>query len=245
MLTLYRMVLSFHVAAGIIGLAAFWTPAFSRKGGTTHVQVGRVFYKATCAIAITGLAMAALTLAAPLAVHPSSAPLTPERAAAAIVQGRMAALFLLYLVIITFAPVHHGVRVLETRRTPEKLRTPFHTALGVTAIVAAGGMIVLAVVARQPVFAALSPIGLLVGRGNLRFAAQPYATPMAWWYEHMGSMLGAGRLLGLQLTGFAAVVPWILPSMIGIPATAIWVAYYRRKFHEDEPSRPRRAVVAS
>ena len=107
-------------------------------------------------------------------------------------------------------------------------------------------MIVLAAVAREPVFAALSPIGFLVGRGNLRFARQPYVSRMAWWYEHMGSMLGggiafhtaflvvgAGRLLAVQLTGFDAVIPWIVPSLIGIPATAIWVGYYRRKFRED------------
>ena len=60
MLHLYKLVLSLHIAAGLTGLAAFWTPAFARKGGTTHVQVGRVFYKATCVIALTGLALAAL-----------------------------------------------------------------------------------------------------------------------------------------------------------------------------------------
>jgi hypothetical protein len=142
------------------------------------------------------------------------------------------------------------MRVLETRGAPEQMRTPFHTALAVGAIVAAGGMVLLAVAAREPLFAALSPIGVLVGRGNLRFARQPYASPMSWWYEHMGSMLGggvafhtaffvlaAGRLMGAQLTGFAAIVPWILPATIGIPATATWVRYYRRKFHEDAPPR--------
>jgi len=234
------------MVAGLTGLAAFWTPAFARKGGTTHVQVGRVFYKATCAIALTGLAMAALTFIAPLAVHPRAAVLTAEAAAVAIARDRMAAFFLVYLVVITFAPVYHGVRVLETRGTPENMRTPFHTGLAVLAIALGTGMIVLAAVAREPVFAALSPIGFLVGRGNLRFARQPYASRMAWWYEHMGSMLGggiafhtaflvigAGRLIGTQLTGFAAVVPWILPSLIGIPATSIWVGYYRRKFKED------------
>jgi hypothetical protein len=35
------------------------------------------------------------------------------------------------------------------------------------------------------------------------------------------------------LTGFAAVVPWILPSLIGIPASAIWTGYYRRKFNDE------------
>ena len=81
--------------------------------------------------------------------------------------------------------------------------------------------------------------------GNLQFARKPYPTPMAWWYEHMGSMigggiafhtaflvLGAGRLFGLQLTGASAAILWILPTIIGLPATAIWVRYYRRKFGE-------------
>jgi len=255
MLYLYKLVLSLHIAAGITGLAAFWTPVLARKGGATHVQVGRIFYKATCVIALTGLAMAALTFAAPLAVHPRAA-LTAESAAAAITRDRMAAFFLLYLVVITFAPVYHGVRVLETQGTPERMRTPFHTGLAVLAIALGAGMIVLATVARQPVFAALSPIGLLAGRGYLRFARQPYASTMAWWYEHMGSMLaggiafhtaflvvGAGRLLGVQLTGFAAVIPWIVPSLIGIPATMVWVGYYRRQFHEDDPAKLGTAVA--
>jgi hypothetical protein len=248
MLSLYRVALTLHITAGIVGLAAFWTPAFSRKGGTTHVQVGRVFYKATCAIALTGLAMAALIFAAPLAVHPRVG-LTAATAATAIARDRISALFLVYLVVITFAPVHHGVRVLETRGAPETLRTPFHAAIAVLAIALGAGMIGLAVITRVPVFAALSPIGVLVGRGNLRFARQPYSSRMAWWYEHMGSMLGGGiafhtallvvglgRWLPLPLTGIAALIPWVLPAAIGIPAVAVWTAYYRKKFNEETMS---------
>jgi hypothetical protein len=104
-------------------------------------------------------------------------------------------------------------------------------------------MVAIGLAWRQPVFVFMSPIGFLVGPGNLRFARRPRTTPMAWWYEHMGSMLGggiafhtaffvlgAGRLLGLQLEGVAAVAPWVLPSLVGIPASAIWTLYYRRKF---------------
>jgi hypothetical protein len=69
---------------------------------------------------------------------------------------------------------------------------------------------------------------------------------MAWWYEHMGAMLGGGiafhtaflvlglqRLLALPLMGTAMVVPWLLPTVIGLPTIAIWTRYYRRKFRED------------
>ena len=73
---------------------------------------------------------------------------------------------------------------------------------------------------------------------------------MSWWYEHMGSMLaggiafhtaflviGAGRVLSAHLSGFYAVIPWILPSLIGIPATRVWIAYCRRKVEGARDSR--------
>ena len=51
-------------------------------------------------------------------------------------------------------------------------------------------MLGLGIALRQPTFVALSPIGFLIGAGNLQFARKPYPTPMAWWYEHMGAMIG-------------------------------------------------------
>jgi hypothetical protein len=245
MSSIYRIVLLLHVCAGIAGLVAFWIPAVARKGKAVHVQVGRAFFYATCIVAATGLGMAGLLLADPLAAKPLANPVTPERAAEIATTIRLTSLFLAYLVLITFVPVHHGVRVLATRQAPERLRTPFHTAINVAVIAAAAGMVVLGVTMRQPVFALLSVIGFLLGPGNLRFARRPFATPMAWWYEHMESMLGggvafhtaflvlgAGRLFGITLDGPAAIVPWLLPTIVGVPATSIWVGYYRRKFGE-------------
>ena len=40
MLNVYRLILTLHVIAGLIGLLAFWTPALARKGGVTHVRAG-------------------------------------------------------------------------------------------------------------------------------------------------------------------------------------------------------------
>ena len=249
MSSIYRAVLLLHLCAGIAGLAAFWIPAIARKGRTVHVQVGRAFFFATCVVAATGVVMATLLLVDPLATKPLRQAVSPERAAAIAQTIRLTSLFLLYLVLITFVPVYHGVRVLATRTAPQRLRTPLHTALNVLTIAAAAGMIVLGIALRQPVFAGLSVIGWLVGAGNLRFARRPYATPMAWWYEHMESMLGggiafhtaflvlgAGRLLGVTLEGPAAIVPWLLPTIVGIPATSIWVGYYRRRFNEARPA---------
>ena len=246
---LYRIVLGLHIVAGVIGLAAFWTPALARKGGATHVHVGRVFFWATCVVAGSGAIMASLLLANPLAIKVPSRPLSAARAGALAAEIRLTTLFLFYLVLITFTPVYHGVRVLATRRSPERLRTPFHTFVHVAAIAASTTMVVIGIVWRQPVFLFMSPIGFLIGFGDLAFARRPYPTPMAWWYEHLGSMLGggiafhtaflvlgAGRLFGLRLDGMTAVIPWILPTLIGVPASAIWTRYYKKKFKEERPA---------
>lgn len=246
MLTSYQAVLALHIVAGLIGLAAFWTPAVARKGGAVHRRAGRIFFYCTCGIALTGLAMATLVLIDPLAVKPPSGSLSDEQAAAYTVRLRLFAPFLIYLVLITFAPVYHGVRVLETRQAPHLLRTPFHTSVNIAAILMALVMIGLGVWMRQPVFLGLSPIGILAGWGQLRFARRPYRTRMAWWYEHMGAMigggiafhtaflvLGAGRLFGISISGPWAIVPWLLPTIIGVPAAILWVRYYRLRFKED------------
>lgn len=246
MLNAYNAVLTLHIVAGIVGLFAFWTPAVARKGGAVHVRAGRVFFYCAGAIALTGAGMAALILAAPLAVKPPPRALTADAAASYAAAYRSFVPFLVYLVLITFTPVHHGMRVLQTRHAPHLLRTPFHTAINAIAILSSFVLIAFGISLRQPVFLALSPIGVLAGWGHLQFARRPYPTRMAWWYEHMGSMLGggvafhtafmvlgAGRLLGISIDGTWAIVPWLLPTIIGIPAGTIWVRYYRRKFKED------------
>ena len=45
-------------------------------------------------------------------------------------------------------------------------------------------------------------------------------------------VLGAGRLFGISLDGAWAAVTWLLPTIVGVPASAIWAATTRRKFGE-------------
>ncbi len=226
-----------HVATGFVGLAAFWIPIFARKGGRLHVQAGRVY--AYCAYVVT---LSAVTVSA-------------GRIVSYQVQGIGLAerpdlygfaLFLGYLGVVTFATVRQAMRVVATRRTPEKLRTPFHEGLAWASI--AGSVIVIAYALGvwsdlSPILLGLSPIGLFTGPGMLRLMRNPGARHMGWFYSHLGSMLGGGiafhtafavfgaqRFWAYELTGPFAIVPWILPTLVGIPAIIIWTRHYRRKF---------------
>ena len=49
------------------------------------------------------------------------------------------------------------------------------------------------------------------------------------------AVFGAQRLWAYELAGPLAVVPWLLPTAVGIPAIIVWTRYYRRKF---EPAAP-------
>ena len=226
-----------HVATGFAGLAAFWIPLFARKGGRAHVQAGRVF--TYCAYVVT---LSAVTVSAGRIVSYQVQGIAladrPELYAFA--------LFLGYLGVVTFATVRHAIRVVATRRSPETLRTPFHEALAWASMAGSAAVIGFALgvwSGVSPVLLGLSPIGLFTGRGMLRLMRNPGGQRMGWFYSHLGSMLGGGiafhtafivfgaqQLWAYELAGALAVVPWILPTVIGIPAIVVWTRHYRRKF---------------
>lgn len=235
--TLLEIVIWGHVVAGFTGLAAFWVPVFARKGGPMHVRFGRIY--AYCAYIVTLSAIA--TSIGRIAQYQQQGIAIADQPAA---YGF--AIFLGYLGITTFTSVHHAIRVVRTRRIPAQLRTPFHTSIAWISIIASLVVMAIAVAIWSPasiILLSLSPIGLLVGMGILNFMKRGAAEHMGWFYSHMGSMIGGGiafhtafavfgaqRLFEYSLEGPLAVVPWILPALIGIPAIILARRYYQRRF---------------
>ena len=226
-----------HIATGFVGLAAFWVPVFARKGGRAHVQAGRVY--TYCAYVVT---LSAVTASAGRIVSYQSQGIgfgdRPDLYGFAFLLG--------YLGVATFAMVRQAMRVVATRRAPHTLRAPFHEALGWASIAGSVAAIAVAFAAWSdvsPILLGLSPIGLFTGGNMLRLMRNPRPRHMAWFYSHLGSMLGGGiafhtafivfgaqRLWAYEIAGPLAVLPWILPTLVGVPAIVVWTRYYRRKF---------------
>ncbi len=233
---LFDTLIALHVATGFVGLAAFWAPVFARKGGRLHVQAGRVF--AYCAYVVT---LSAITASAGRIVSYQAQGL----GVAEHPEPYGFALFLGYLGVATFATVRQALRVVATRRAPETLRTRFHAALAWASI--AGSVTVVAFALAvwsevSPILLGLSPVGLFTGVPMLLRMRNPRAH-MGWFYSHIGAILaggiafhtafivfGAQRLWAYEIAGPLAVVPWILPTVVGVPAIVIWTRYYRRRF---------------
>ena len=76
---IYRALILIHVSAGFIGLAAFWVPVLTPKGGRVHVRAGWVFAIALLAASISGGGIGGNEVAVLLAVD--------DRVAAALVRA--------------------------------------------------------------------------------------------------------------------------------------------------------------
>ena len=232
-----------HVATGFVGLGAFWIPIFSRKGGVSHVRFGKVY--AWCAYVVTlSAVVASLSRVGSYMARGIGLGERPDLYGFAF--------FLGYLGIATFASVRQSIRAVETRRQPETLKTPFHLGLAYASIGGSVGVIVYALTAWSDVsiiLLALSPGGIFTGRRMLALMRNPGAERMGWFFSHMGAMIGGGiafhtafavfgvqRLWDYQLAGLLGVLPWILPTLIGIPGLVYAQIHYRRKFNRTAPA---------
>lgn len=228
-----------HVFFGAIGLAAFWIPVVTKKGAVNHVRFGKVFVWSAYVV----LAAAALSLIASVTERISQGiSINDQPADYAFI------VFLGYLTFVTFLSVRHGMAVLKHKRDPAGMRNTLTRLLAYGGIFASISLVLYALALSPPnkiLLLALSPIGIGTGFGILRYIGTERVSKRAWMYEHLGAMLGSGiafhtafavfgslRLFDIGLNGWIAVIPWVAPSAIGIPAIILWTRHYRLKFRE-------------
>ena len=249
--TLFEGIRWVHIIVGFSGLAAFWIPVFARKGGPTHRKAGRVFEWAAYLVAGSAVFNALGRL-----IH-------------AILGGATLAgneqpfgflIFLAYLGTVTFASVRHGVRSTRTKDFA-RMRTGPHMALAVASVLGSVAVVAYALLVWSDisiVLLALSPVGVMQGKTMIEQMTRPIGERMAWFYAHMGNMIGAGiafhtafavfgsgRIIGYELPGAWQIVPWVLPAAVGIPANRILETRYRAKFGEPRRGRAKTAPASA
>lgn len=228
-----------HVVAGFLGLAAFWIPVFARKGGANHRLYGKIF-KYSAYVVLVGAIISVILHT----IEGFTSGVTP-----ADEPSRFGFLFFLgYLGVVVLIGLRHGIQVLENKRDVTALNTPLNRTMAWLAIACSVALIGYALYYRPSIMVillALSPIGFGTGSGILKAIRGKRTERKVWYYEHMNAMLGTGiafhtafavfgsrQIFEIGLQGWVAVVPWVLPALIGIPATSIWIRYYKRKFND-------------
>lgn len=212
-----KPLLYLHIAAGSIVLASMFVPAVTRKGGTLHRRAGWVFVVSMAVVSISAVVLSMVRVL-----------YDPD--------NTTGALFLGYLGILTGSQTSIGVRVMRTKARTSASRHWWDLGLAAALLAGGIGLFGYGVVEKQPLLIAFSIVGAFTGVGNLWYwLTKP--SPMQWWFEHMNAMLG-GCIGGttaflVQLAARIAddtILVWLAPTIIGVPAVAIWNAYYRRLF---------------
>lgn len=216
-------VLTVHIVGGMTGLATMVVPLVTKKGGPWHRRAGWGFVAGMRVSAASGLVLAVRFL----------------------VEGRLAdGVFFGVLSLVLAEALWSGLAALRRKRRPEASRGVIDRGLPAVLFVASVAAALFGVLRGEFLIALFSGIGVANGAGSFRFAVRPLPSRMAWWYQHMSSMMtacitavtavlvvNAGRIFG-PIPDAVVWVPWVLPSLIIVPPFVVWIRYYRAKFRE-------------
>jgi hypothetical protein len=251
----YRVLLVLHILAAGAAVVAFWAAAAARKGSARHVLVGKAFVGTMTVMCVSALMMSAFNLTMPEVVHSldefrGRGAIVGENRTGATVQHlarefRLNAVWLTYAAMLLLTALRFGTGVVRTRSTRAsvlKVDTALAGLLVITGVVLTvfGGRV------GHPLILTFGLMGAYAGARRLFILVRPPRSRMAWWYEHMGTLLGTG--IPLHVTMLLAIgrhLPgppgsWRVTlsgiAILGLPAITMWIRYYRKRF---EPRTPR------
>jgi hypothetical protein len=220
-----------HIGVGALGLLVFWAPILLRKGGRAHRYTGRV-YTWIDAIVLATAAIGAAYYLWSWNVRGLGPREIPSEYAIMLV--------LAFLTLVSFALLLQGRGAIVAREQPSRLRTPLHLGVHVLTLAASAALVLYALHFAPPnalILYAVSVLGVLTAYEGLSYVAKTTATPEKWVFQHLNGMLGTGvafytafgvfgahRLIGVSAAdaGWLSVLPWLLPAVVGVPATMWW-----------------------
>jgi len=204
-----------HMIAGMLALFVAPGAMLTAKGGRAHRRWGKLYFWSMLVVALTAVLLA---LWRPI-------------------------IFLALLALFSFYMAFAGYRALSRQRPAQgETATALDWAAAMVTLIASAGMIVMGlttgVAIRQQlgvvpiVFGAL---GVVLAGNDLRKFLRPPADPAAWWFSHMGGMLGSyiatvSAFSVVNFTVLPVTVRWLWPTLVGVPVIIAWISYYRLRF---------------
>lgn len=205
--TIPQILLTLHIAAGVLSLVLFWIPLITKKGRSLHRKFGIAYVYMMYTVLITSIILSVIRFS---------------------VGSYGAGLALLFLGILTAVPLLSGMQILNAKKpSPEyrKLRLFLASLLLAISIVLFAGWQIL----DNGLLLGFAIIGLLGSIADFRRFARPTGSGKTWLREHYEGMLFSGAaaytaffafggrtVLGDILTGWWTLIPWLLPSLLTI-----------------------------
>jgi len=220
-----RILLALHIACGVTAFVCAPVALLTAKGGKTHRRWGKIYFWAMAGVAVTALI---LSFALPI-------------------------FFLAMVAVFSFYACFAAYRILYLKDLykggkplPVDWLAAVVTVLSSFLLLLMGflkpavmgvGVIQIAGDSVSIVSVVFGLIGVRLGLSSISLFRKPPPTKMFWWFRHMQGMIGSYIA---AMTAFSAVNlghwfgtawwVWLWPTIIGVPAIAIWSGYYEKKF---------------
>ncbi len=217
-----------HIAAGTLALVLAPLAMLTVKGGPAHRRWGKIYFWSMAVVAVTAVLIALWR---------------PK-------------IFLALLAVFSFYMAFSGYRTLWRKR-PTQGQGP--KALDWTAALltfaVSGAMVVLGLIRPSEAWQRLGIVPVVFGILGMILAGldigkfvRPPADRNAWWFAHMGGMLGSyiatvSAFSVVNFTFLPTAARWLWPTVIGTPLIALWVTYYTIRFRRAPTARAEAAPV--
>ena len=234
-----------HIVVGSIGLILFWIPIFARKGGVWHRRAGRGYVYSVYVVTIT-----ALTSCLWGWIHPVSfmSYVGREPTAQDVAQIRFFYAILGVLAAMALTGAVFGMQILKVKDSGTPMGSPaLRVVLSVEFLASIGALTYCAslvisgsFVGLHSILVVLAGFTLLDSINVLRSMRNPRRIP--WLIQHFEALLACGIAfhtaalvtisnvaLKLPLPGPLQFLPWVLPTLIGVPAIELMKRRYKRK----------------
>jgi len=246
MLMLHSLLLKLHIGLGVIALLLFWLPMLSRKGSSLHRSSGRYYGHIMKAVAISGLVMTSMVWFDPVGIKGAGLMVDGQIPQRKLDFFMMLNLFLFLLSLLTWVTIRHATGSLLCKQNRAVLKHwsyqgPVWLLVVVAPYAAWQGFLF-----NMPLVMVFAGISLVTSFSILAYLHTKTVTANRWLIEHASAMIGSGiaaytaffafggrTLFAELLTGHWMMLPWLLPSLIGVPAT-IW---FKRRLSQPAQSR--------
>jgi len=223
--TYLRILLGLHISCGIVAFVCAPIALVAAKGAKTHRRFGKIYFWAMAGVAVTALALSFLLPVYFLA---------------------MVAVFSFYSAFAAYRILYLKDMYKGGRPKPVDWAAAVVTVLSSFLLCVMGfwqpemmhvGLVHVAGHTVSIVSIVFGFIGMRMGVGSLSGFMKPPKEKMFWWFDHLQGMIGSYIA---AMTAFSAVNlshwfgaawwVWLWPTIVGVPAIALWTAYYKKKF---------------
>lgn len=216
-----KALLATHVFCGITSIILFWIPIFLKKGSKNHILIGKIYVFLMWIVVLSAGLLSIKNI---------------------IIGEFVMAAFLGFLAIITANPLWYGIAILKNKKGLSDSYRKKHMAFN--ALITLAGVLLFAygIYLKGQNAGVLMLIFGILGMSSGRDVLASYQGKnehSSWIEEHISGMLVSGiagytafavfggrSFFSEYLSGYWSIIPWVMPTVVGI----IIIRYYKSSY---------------